>query len=162
VVERWEIDDVVGAVPARSPEPGDHCGGPVRQFARMGHRPDCWGQLQIRLPEPRSVSMLGVAYVLFSCLNKVYPLRVSAEDERIGLNMDRTWRAPPLLDLSRRDGRPAQPRRLFTHVSNPIRKVGNSPWNTTGVLDTVKYRVPAARRCDRGASCKQREHAHDH
>ena len=42
----------------------------------------------------------GVAYVLFSLLNKVYPLRVSAEDERIGLNMAQHGVSTALLDLA--------------------------------------------------------------
>ena len=103
-LERWEIDDVVGAVPVHAV-----CGawGTIA-VALFGNSEawatglDRWGQLQIQVAGAGICFLyaFGVAYVLFSLLNKVYPLRVSAEDERIGLNMAEHGASTALLDLA--------------------------------------------------------------
>ncbi|MDP0501325.1 MAG: ammonium transporter [Verrucomicrobiota bacterium JB022] len=102
LLEAMRVDDVVGAVPAHA-----MCG--------------VWGTLAVglfavELPEDTTrIAMIGVqalgalvafgwafggAFVVFSLLNRVMPLRVDPEDEALGLNLAEHGSSSSLLDLA--------------------------------------------------------------
>ncbi|MDE3049979.1 MAG: ammonium transporter [Nitrospirota bacterium] len=141
-LERWEIDDVVGAVPVHA-----FCGAWGTIAVALFGSPqgwatglDRWGQLQIQVAGAVICFLyaFGAAYVLFSLLNKVYPLRVSAENERIGLNMAEHGATTALVDLV---GEMEDQRRrgdFSRHVSvEPHTEVGQIAVEYNRVLDTV-------------------------
>ncbi len=103
LLTRWHIDDAVGAIPV-------HAGGGV------------WGTIAVAIfakPELLAsdlgfVSQLGmqitgiavcfawafgVSYLVLSCINRIFPLRVTLEQERIGLNVAEHGASTELHDL---------------------------------------------------------------
>jgi Amt family ammonium transporter len=121
MLERSRIDDAVGAVPVHL-----FCGVWGTLAVALIGRPEMWGNGNTRW-EQFVVQMTGVAAVgvlsfggglaLLLLINRFWPLRVSAEDERIGLNVAEHGANTALLrllmemDQQRRDGdfsRPVQ------------------------------------------------------
>jgi ammonium transporter len=103
LLERFKIDDVVGAFPVHG------CAGvwgtlAVALFAdpaSWGTGLGRWDQL---LVQATGVGVcfawaFGVGFGLLWLLNRVFPLRVRAEDERIGLNVSEHGAGDELLDL---------------------------------------------------------------
>lgn len=102
ILEVVEIDDVIGAVPS-------HLGAgiwgtlavaifaPADTLPAGGH----WAQLGIQALGVAAVGAFtfGASYVLFAAVNRVLPFRVSARDERIGLNVAEHKATTSLLDL---------------------------------------------------------------
>ncbi len=102
LLEKWEIDDVIGAVPSHL-------------FAGI------WGTLCVAffadpadLPTGNSIAQLGVqisgivivgifsmplSYLLFRAIDRYIPFRVTPEDERLGLNIAEHAASSSLLDL---------------------------------------------------------------
>jgi len=102
-LERWEIDDVVGAVPVHA-----ICGVWGSVAVALFGDPDLWGtglgrweQLRIQLFGVGICFLyaFGTGYALLWLLNRWCPMRVTAEDERIGLNMTEHGASTALIDL---------------------------------------------------------------
>lgn len=102
-LERLKIDDVIGAFPA-------HAVAGVwgtLSIALFGD-PELWGtglkrsdQLVVQLIGAAScfIWAFGVGFTSFWIINRVCPLRVSAEDEKIGLNVAEHGASTEILDL---------------------------------------------------------------
>ena len=102
MLERMEIDDAVGAVPvhlfagiwgtlAVALAPGGSWGEGV----------DRWQQFVNQLTGVVSVALYAFfgSYVILWLINRVFPMRVSASDERLGLNFAEHAAGSSLLDL---------------------------------------------------------------
>ncbi|WP_413205414.1 ammonium transporter [Rhodospirillum sp. A1_3_36] len=102
-LEQREIDDVIGAVPAHLVA-GAWGTVAVALFAPLdAFGPDVtrWHQLSIQVlgVAVSGLFSFGVGYALLWGINRVLPLRVSAEAERIGLNVAEHGATTALLDL---------------------------------------------------------------
>jgi Amt family ammonium transporter len=102
-MERREIDDVIGAVPAHLVA-GAWGTIAVALFAPLeafgpdvGRLEQLW--IQLLGVAASGLFSFGVGYALLWGINKVMPLRVSAEAERIGLNVAEHGATTALLDL---------------------------------------------------------------
>ena len=103
VLERLKIDDAVGAVPAHLAAGGRGTVA-VALFADpdiLGTGLSRWGQLEAQLLGICVCGILafGVAYLLFSAINRVFPFRVTPEQERVGLNVSEHRATSETLDL---------------------------------------------------------------
>ncbi|MCA9522188.1 MAG: ammonium transporter [Myxococcales bacterium] len=105
LLEWLRIDDAVGAIPV-------HLGGGVwgtlavalfGDPAVLGTKLSFWGQLEAQLLGIVAACALafGVMYVLLRLLNRLLPLRVSAEDEHVGLNISEHQATTELYDFFR-------------------------------------------------------------
>ena len=103
LLAQWRIDDAVGAIPV-------HLGAGIWGTLAVG----LFGQLPLLgtglgRGEQIGVQLLGIgvafvwvfglSYVVIFFLNRFTPLRASAEDERIGLNISEHGASDPLRDL---------------------------------------------------------------
>ncbi|WP_269526812.1 ammonium transporter [Coraliomargarita parva] len=103
LLERFKIDDAVGAVPAHA-----FCGiWGTLSVALFGSQ-EAWGtglsrleQLQVQLTGIGvcAVWTFTIAFVFFTLLNRVIRLRVTEEEEREGLNVSEHGASTELLDL---------------------------------------------------------------
>lgn len=102
-LERRRIDDVVGAVPVHA-----ICGAWGTLAVALFGDPETWGtglgrweQLRIQLFGIGAcfVYAFGSGYTLLWLVNQWFPLRVSEEDERTGLNMAEHGASTALVDL---------------------------------------------------------------
>ncbi|WP_341898181.1 ammonium transporter [Ferrovibrio terrae] len=122
LLERWKIDDAVGAVPVHLCAGiwgtlavaifGDPAGWPVPhdRFTQFG--------IQLLGCAAAAVYGFGVTYILLRLINMAVPLRVTSEAEAIGLNQAEHGAGSAMLDLvgdmerQRREGRFDQPVRV--------------------------------------------------
>ncbi len=104
LLERLKIDDVIGAFPAHT------CSGvwgtlAVSIFAPVSEF-DCsrWEQFQIQLLGVGvcAVFSFGTSFVVLFSINKFYRLRVSKEEEEIGLNVSEHNASTEILELLRK------------------------------------------------------------
>ena len=103
ILEHWWVDDVIGAIPAHA------CAGVwgTLALALLGN-PELWGTGHDRFTQ-FGIQLLGAlacftwafgfSYVLLKALNQLIPLRVTEEDERLGLNMTEHGASTEHLDL---------------------------------------------------------------
>jgi len=102
-LERWQVDDVIGAIPAHT------CAGlwGTLALALLGNA-ELWGTGHDRLTQfgVQLIGILacfgwafGVSFVILKSLNQIFPLRVSEEEEHLGLNMTEHGASTALLDL---------------------------------------------------------------
>lgn len=103
LLEHMEVDDVIGAVPSHLV-----AGAWGTLAVALLARPDVFPTADSRLHQlviqatgvaAVGVFSFGVPYVLLRLLDRVMPLRVSADDERIGLNIAEHGAGTALLDL---------------------------------------------------------------
>lgn len=146
LLERWEIDDVIGAWPAHAV--AGAVGslmvavlGDMEAFPTATSRPE---QLLIQATGVLTVAVwaFGVGYVVLFGLNKLMPLRVSEEDELIGLNVAEHGASTDLTDLmgemhSHRDkGEFNSPVAVEPHT-----EVGQIATEYNRVLDRVRLEI---------------------
>ena len=102
LLERKEIDDVVGAVPV-------HLGAGIwgtLAVALFGN-PEAWGgdgrltQLGVQLTGVvvGFIWAFGLGFLLLSLINRRFPLRIDPEGERVGLNVAEHAASTEILDL---------------------------------------------------------------
>ncbi|MDH3601193.1 MAG: ammonium transporter, partial [Candidatus Tectomicrobia bacterium] len=103
LLERWRIDDVVGAFPVHG---GAGVWGTiaVALFGKpelMATGLSWWGQLWVQILGVGvcCVWAFGVAYLVLRLVQRVVPLRVTSEQEHIGLNVAEHGATTQLLDL---------------------------------------------------------------
>ena len=105
LLERWHIDDVVGAVPVHA------CAGVwgTLAVALLGDM-ELWGtgydrptQFGIQLSGVLACFgwAFGISAIILTYLNKIYPLRVTEDEELLGLNMAEHGASTAQLDLLR-------------------------------------------------------------
>jgi ammonium transporter len=151
-LEHWRIDDVIGAVPVHA------CAGVwgTLAVALLGD-PDLWGTGHGRLTQLGIQALgagtcfvwaFGVGYGILWLLNKSIPLRVSPEEELLGLNMVEHGVSTALLDLLR-DMKTHQLQGDFSRAVavEPHTEVGQIAMEYNQVLNRVNTEV------------QQREHA---
>ncbi len=103
VLEQWQIDDVIGAIPAHA------CAGVWGTLAlALFGNPELWGTGNDRLTQ-FGIQLTGVivcffwafglSFVILKALNRLVPLRVSEDEERLGLNMTEHGASTAHLDL---------------------------------------------------------------
>jgi ammonium transporter len=103
MLEQWHVDDVIGAIPAHA------CAGVwgTLALAFLGN-PELWGtghdrltQFGIQLTGALACFAwaFGFSFVILKALNRFVPLRVSEEEERLGLNMTEHGASTAHLDL---------------------------------------------------------------
>jgi len=120
LLERWRIDDAVGAVPV-------HLFAGIwgtLAVALLGE-PDLWGTGHTRL-EQLGVQALGalvcgiyafgLGYLILRGVDMIRPLRITREAERIGLNVAEHGARSPMLDLVLEMERHRQEGRFDRHV----------------------------------------------
>jgi len=103
LLEKLKIDDAVGAVPAHA-----FCGAWGTLAVAIFGVPELWNTGHGRL-EQLGVQAIGVftcflwtfisAYLFFKTLNKFVPLRVTADEEKMGLNVSEHGATTELIDL---------------------------------------------------------------
>jgi Amt family ammonium transporter len=103
LLERFEIDDAIGAVPAHL-FAGIWGTLALALFASEGSLPagiEPWQQLLIQLEGVTVIGLyaFGLSFVLLKLLNRLQPMRVSAYGERIGLNIAEHGATSSLFDL---------------------------------------------------------------
>lgn len=100
---RWKVDDAVGAVPVHLAAGiwgtlvVGFLGDPEKIGTGLGTGAQVLVQVQGILV--CAVWSFGLAYVLFNFLNRVMPLRVDAESERLGLNISEHGTRTELIEL---------------------------------------------------------------
>ena len=119
LLERLKIDDVVGAIPAHL-----FAGVWGTLAVALFGDPQLWGtgldRGQQFLVQALGVTVAGVyafglGYAVLWAINRVHPLRVSAADERVGLNLSEHGARSSMLDLitamerHHAEGRPTAP-----------------------------------------------------
>jgi len=145
-LEHHEVDDVIGAFPAHT------CAGiwGTLALALVGN-PEMWGTGYDRLTQ-FVVQLLGVvtcfawsfgvSVVILKALNQIVPLRVTAEEEHLGLNMTEHGASTALLDLV---GQMERHRAMgdFTQAVEvePHTEVGQIATEYNRVLDRVNTEV---------------------
>lgn len=142
LLERHRIDDAIGVVPVHA------CAGVWGTIAfPLLTEPGSWGT-GLNVWEQLSVQALGsgvcfiwafgIGFVLLRLINRWIPLRVTAEEERIGLNMTEHGASTSTLDLlnqmEEQRSRHDFSRRLY---SEPHTEVGQIAEEYNRVLDTI-------------------------
>ena len=103
ILEQWHVDDVIGAIPAHA------CAGVwgTLALAVLGN-PELWGTGHDRLTQfgiqltgtiACFIWAFGFSFVILKSLNRFIPLRVSEDEERLGLNMTEHGASTEHLDL---------------------------------------------------------------
>lgn len=102
-LERLQIDDAVGAVPVHlfAGIWGTLAVALCAPAGSWGEQVSRWQQLQVQLLGVSAIGLLafGGAYIVLRGVNRALPLRVSADDERIGLNVAEHGASSALLEL---------------------------------------------------------------
>jgi Amt family ammonium transporter len=104
VLDRFRIDDAVGAVPVHlfAGVWGTLCVALFGDVALFGTGLDRWQQLQAQVIGVLACGgfAFGSGYVLLYLFNRVFPLRIDAESERLGLNIAEHGATSPMMDLA--------------------------------------------------------------
>ncbi|MBI2191489.1 MAG: ammonium transporter [Planctomycetes bacterium] len=143
---RCRIDDAVGAVPVHL-----GCGIwgtlAVALFGDpglLGTKLDFWGQLGIQCLgiAVAGVWAFGLTYLILRVADRIYPLRISPEEERMGLNVSEHGANTELIDLFREMGEQARTADLSKRVTvEPFTEVGQIAQRYNEVLGSLERAV---------------------
>jgi Amt family ammonium transporter len=104
VLDRFRIDDAVGAVPVHlfAGVWGTLCVALFGDVALFGTGLDRWQQLQVQIIGVLACGgfAFGIGYGLLYLFNRLLPLRIDAESERLGLNIAEHGATSPMMDLA--------------------------------------------------------------
>ncbi|MDH5426633.1 MAG: ammonium transporter [Nitrospirota bacterium] len=142
VLERFQIDDAIGVVPVHA------CAGVYGTIvfpllsdpASWGTGLGRWEQLTIQALGSGVcfVWAFGMGFALLWLINRWVPLRVTAEEEHIGLNMAEHGASTAILDLLSAMEKQRQTNDFSRHVqSEPHTEVGQIAEEYNRVLDTI-------------------------
>ena len=145
-LEQWQVDDVIGAIPAHT------CAGVwgTLALALLGD-PELWGNGHDRLTQfgIQLTGILacfawafGISVPILTYVNRIIPLRVTEDEERLGLNMTEHGASTAHLDLlGQMETHRAQGD--FTHAVEvePHTEVGQIATEYNRVLDRVNTEV---------------------
>ncbi len=146
LLERWRIDDVVGAIPAHLAAGiwGTLAvalfGNPVQLGTGLS-----WSE-QLAMQAAGIVACgiwaFGVTYLVLSTVHHFLPLRVSPEDEQIGLNVSEHNATTEILDLFNAMDRQSQAQDLSMRVPvEPFTEVGQIAQRYNNVMDALERAV---------------------
>ena len=120
MLERLQIDDAVGAVPVHlfAGVWGTLAVAVCAPDGSWGEGVSRWQQLQIQALGVSTIGLysFGVSYVLLKLVNHFLPLRVSEDDERIGLNIAEHGASSAVLDLIVQMDRQARRGEFSQHI----------------------------------------------
>ncbi len=138
-----KVDDVVGAVGVHAVAGvwGTLAVGLFGDLQLMGTGLTRFGQIRIQV-----VGIVvafgwafGLVYFIIKLVNRIHPLRVSAEDERVGLNVSEHKEPTELLDLVSAMNRQAEDRDFEQRVPvDPYTDVGQIAGHYNTVLDALQ------------------------
>ena len=146
LLERLRIDDAVDAIPV-------HLGAGVwgtlavalfGQPELLGTGLSFWSQLQVQVLGILACFLwvFGLAYLLISLINRLMPLRVTAEEEKIGLNVSEHGATTELLELFRVMDRQSRTRDLSLRVPvEPFTEVGQIAERYNQVMAALEQTV---------------------
>ncbi|GGE57186.1 hypothetical protein GCM10011317_13980 [Niveispirillum cyanobacteriorum] len=104
LLDRLKIDDAVGAVPVHlfAGIWGTLCVALFGDVALFGTGLSRWQQLGVQLTGVAAcgVFTFGSGYILLRVINRIFPLRIDVEAERLGLNVAEHGATSPMLDLA--------------------------------------------------------------
>ncbi len=150
LLERWHIDDAVGAIPV-------HLGagiwgtlavalfGQTEQLATGLTRAD---QLQMQLLGIVACGLwaFGVSWSILTLLNRVWPFRVTLQDERVGLNISEHQTSTAWLDLALTMEQQSQTGDLQLRVPvEPFSEVEQIAERYNRVMDALEQAVTRSR-----------------
>jgi Amt family ammonium transporter len=143
LLERWRIDDVVGAIPVHA---GAGIWGTVAValFGKpllLGTGLSWGGQLGVQLVGVAVCAVwgFGVTYLLLRLLNRLMPLRVTLQDERRGLNIAEHGASTELFDLLTDMKQQAQTGEISQRVRvEPFTEVGQIAEHYNQVMETLE------------------------
>ena len=148
LLERLRVDDAVGAIPAHLAA-GMWGTAAVALFGDprlLATGLDRWGQLQVQVLGIAVCGLFafGVTYVLLSVINRVFPLRVTPEQEQIGLNISEHRASTELVDLFRALESQAMSGDLSLRVPvEPFTEIGQIAARYNQVMDALERAVAA-------------------
>ena len=126
LLDRWKLDDVVYAFPVHGVAGvwGTMAVALLGDLETLGTGLDRWGQFVAQGTGVLTAAVwaFGISYILLSLINKIVPLRVSPEAERIGLNVSEHNQSTEQLDILRS----MEVQRLTGDFSRPIPVEPNS------------------------------------
>jgi ammonium transporter len=149
-LERLQIDDAVGAIPV-------HLGAgiwgtlAVALFgipARLGTGLDFAAQLQVQILGILVCFLwtFGVAYLLLRGINRIFRLRVTPDEEHVGLNVSEHGATTDLLDLLQVMDRQSATEDLSLRVPvEPFTEVGQIAERYNQVMDALERAVTRSR-----------------
>jgi len=142
LLQRFQIDDAIGVVPVHA------CAGVWGTLAfPFLSDPESWGT-GLTIWEQLGIQVLGtticfiwafgMGFALLCLINRWIPLRVTAEEERIGLNMAEHGASTAILDLLGQMEKQRNSNDFSRHVlSDPHTEAGQIAEEYNRVLDTI-------------------------
>ena len=141
MLQRWKIDDVIGAFPAHGLAGiwGTLAVALFGDVEAIGTGLSRWEQLGVQLAGVGSCFAWAfcVGWMLFAGINCVWPLRVSRRAERVGLNAAEHHASTELIDLLGRMGRHRAGGALRRVAVEPHTEVGQIAAQYNRVLDRI-------------------------
>jgi Amt family ammonium transporter len=143
LLERLRIDDAVGAIPVHLGAGiwGTLAVGLFGQAELLGTGLDSGGQIiaQVIGIVVCFIWSFGVAYLLFNVINSIFPLRVTDEDEYIGLNVSEHGATTEVLELFTVMDRQSQTGDLSMRVPvEPFTEIGQIAARYNQVMDGLE------------------------
>lgn len=143
---RLRIDDAIGAVPVHLAAGiwGTLAVALFGQPELLGTGLTFWAQLQVQIMGILACFLwaFGLTFVILAGINRLYPLRVSAEAEYIGLNVSEHGATTDLLDLFRTMDEQSKTGNLSLRVPvEPFTEVGQIAERYNSVMDALEQAI---------------------